>query len=427
VYVSWKTVTISHTIPDFPKILGLGTSGMIAEIEAAIAADPGDHDRNISRRAFILTLEGLTAYAQHLSEQAARDASGESAPARKGELEHLAAICSRVVAQPARTLDEAVNAIWITWVGLHMESTNAGLSLGRLDQYLQPLFAADMAGIDDAGERQEYTRHAIEIAGDLRTRCTDHLPLTPDLANHYFGGASSVQAITLGGVTPEGEDAVNDMTYVFLKAAEMLSLRDPNVNARYNLCKNSDTYLRRLCEVNLITAATPSMHNDDATFATLAQYGYAQEDVRDGSATGCVEPTLSGKHMGHSGSQMLSLVAASEMALHNGRHPLMDWKVGPDTGVVERGDSATFDDFFEAYRTQLAFLVDQAVPYTREFPGYQIRHRDTPRIRRPRAISPHAPPVESGDPLCRRLPAEKWYTPISSVIALIACSCRSRC
>jgi len=31
----------------------------------------------------------------------------------------------------------------------------------------------------------------------------------------------------------------------------MLGLRDPNVNARYHPEKNSDTYLRRLCEVNL--------------------------------------------------------------------------------------------------------------------------------------------------------------------------------
>ena len=363
VYFDWKSVTISHTIPDFPKMLRLGATGIIAEIEAAMAADPGDHDRNVSRRAFILTLEGLTAYSRNLAAQAALDAQSEADPRRRAELERLAEICTRVVADPARTLDEAVNAVWITWVGLHMESTNAGLSMGRLDQWLQPYFAADMAAIDDPQERDRYVTHAIELVGDLMMRATDHLPLTPDFANHYFGGSSSVQAITLGGVTPEGEDAVNDMTYIFLKATEMLSLRDPNVNARYNLGRNSDTYLKRLCEVNLITAATPSLHNDDAIFAALAQYGYAPDDVRDWSATGCVEPTLSGKHIGHTNFQMLSLVAALEMAMNNGWHPLMDWKVGPDTGVVEDGDFATFDQFFDAYRTQLAFLVDQSIQY----------------------------------------------------------------
>ena len=51
------------------------------------------------------------------------------------------------------------------------------------------------------------------------------------------------------------------------------------------------------------------------------------------------------------------------MALNDGRHPLMDWKVGPDTGDIANGDFTTFDEFFAAYRTQLAFLIDQSVEY----------------------------------------------------------------
>ncbi|MEI8082642.1 MAG: pyruvate formate lyase family protein, partial [Actinomycetes bacterium] len=379
-FFNWKSVTISHTIPDFPKILRLGTSGIIAEIEDAIVNDPGDDDRNICRQAFILTLEGLTAYSDNLAKQAALDASTQTDPRRKAELERLAAICTRVVTEPARTLDEAVNAVWITWVGLHMESTNAGLSLGRLDQWLQPYFEADMAELDTEAARTDYIRHAIELVGDLMMRCTDHLPLTPDFANHFFGGSSSVQAITLGGITPTGEDAVNDMTYVFLKATEMLSLRDPNVNARFNVGKNSDTYLRRLCEVNLITAATPSLHNDDAIFKALGQYDYQPDDLRDWSATGCVEPTLSGKHMGHTGSGMISLVGPLEMALNNGWHPLMDWKVGPETGIVEDGAFTTFEEFFQAYGTQLAFAVDASVQYNEMLGEAHQAIRPTPML-----------------------------------------------
>ncbi len=380
VYFNWKAATISHTIPDFPKILRLGTSGIVAEIEAAIAADPGEHDRNVHRRSFILALEGLAAYSRNLAAEAARLAAAENDPTRRGELERLAGICAQVVVGPARSLDEAVNAMWITWVGLHMESTNAGLSMGRLDQCLQPYFEADLAGIDSLADIAAYVKRALELVGDLMLRCTDHLPLTPDVSNHYFGGSSSDQAITLGGVTPEDEDAVCDMTYIFLKATEMLSLRDPNVNARFHPGKNSDTYLKRLCEVNLITAATPSLHNDQAIFAALERYGAAPEDVRNWSATGCVEPTLSGKHIGHTNFQMLSLVAALEMALNNGRHPLMDWKVGPDTGSVEAGDFACFEDFFEAFRTQLAFLVDQSIRYNEMLGRAHQALRPTPML-----------------------------------------------
>ncbi len=363
VYFNWKSVTISHTIPDFPKILRLGARGIIAEIEAERAAEPDDPGKTATRQAMILCLEGLMTYAANLSRQAAIEARQADDPARRAELENLARICRQVVAHPARTLDEAVNAVWITWVGLHMESTNAGLSLGRLDQWLQPYFEADMVLRDRPEDREAYLRYAIELISCFMLRCTDHLPLTPDFANYYFGGSSSDQAITLGGVTPEGEDAVNDMTYIFLKVTEMLSLRDPNVNARYNGAQNSDVYLKRLCDVNLTTAATPSLHNDEAIWQSLAEFDYAPEDLRNWSATGCVEPTLSGRHMGHTNFQMISLVAALEMALNNGRHPLMDWKLGPDTGEVEDGDFATFDQFFEAFTRQMGFLVAQSIQY----------------------------------------------------------------
>ncbi len=362
-YFNWKQATISHTIPDFPKILGLGTSGMIKEIKEELQTAGADQEKLSTLEAMILTLEGLTAYSKNLAAQAASDAAAQTDPGRRKELEELAGVCAQVVEKPARTLWEAANAMWITWAGLHMESMNAGLSLGRLDQWLQPYFLKDLQKIDSREAQAKYIRDAIELIGHFFMRCTDHFPLTPDLANFYFGGSSSDQVITLGGVTPDGEDAVNDMTYIFLKVTEMLSLRDPNMNARYMPGVNSDAYLKRLCEVNLITAATPSMHNDQAMFAALIPMGYDIRDIRNWSATGCVEPTLSGKHIAHTNMQMMNMVAALEMALNNGRHPLTDWKLGPDTGVIEKGDFKTFDDFFNAFTEQFRYLIDRSIDY----------------------------------------------------------------
>ncbi len=69
---------------------------------------------------------------------------------------YLGEICRRVPREPARTLDEAVNCVWIVvWVALHMENTNTGLSMGRLDRWLQPYYEADMKQIrDEAGRRR---------------------------------------------------------------------------------------------------------------------------------------------------------------------------------------------------------------------------------------------------------------------------------
>ncbi|MEW6368304.1 MAG: pyruvate formate lyase family protein [Acidobacteriota bacterium] len=380
VYFDWKSVTISHTVPDFPKVMRLGARGMIEEIRAELGSGDCDAEKRATLDAMVLVLEGLTTYSKNLARQAGREADAESDARRKAELYRLSEICAQVVENPARTLDEAVNAMWITWVGLHLESTNAGLSLGRLDQWLQPYFAADIAKLQSDEEREEYVRRAIELVGCFYMRSTDHLPLTPDVANFYFGGSSSDQAITLGGVTPDGEDAVCDMTYIFLKVTEMLSIRDPNVNARFHPGKNSDTYLKRLCEVNLITSATPSMHNDEVVMTSLRQFPYDERDRRNWAATGCVEPTLCSKHIGHTNMQMMNMVAALEMALNNGRHPVMNWKLGPETGEIENGTFETFDGFFDAFTTQFKFLIDQSIQYNNMLAEAHQYLRPTPLL-----------------------------------------------
>ncbi|MGQ9842482.1 MAG: pyruvate formate lyase family protein [Spirochaetota bacterium] len=377
-YFNWKQATISHTIPNFPKVMAIGTYGMMHQIYEELKKECTQEKKNLLN-AMILCLEGINAYALNLSKQAFADSQLEKNPQRKDELLKIADICSRIPMNGAQTLYEAVTAMWISWIALHMESLNAGLSLGRLDQWLQPYFVNDMKNIAPE-KKNEYITFAIELIADFYMRCTDHFPLTPDLANFYFGGSSSDQAITLGGVTPKGDDAVNDMTYIFLKVTEMLSIRDPNVNARYMPGVNSDTYLKRLCEVNLITAATPSMHNDNAIIKAMTPMGYDIHDIRDWSATGCVEPTLSHKHFGHTNMQMMNMVAALEMALHNGYHPLTRLDIGPKTGEVEYGDFTTFDQFFDAFTKQFAFLIDQSIDYNNKLAEAHQELRPTPLL-----------------------------------------------
>ena len=377
----WKTVALSHTILNYPEILRLGTNGIIGNIDNELSVTPeSEKQKRDTLQAMKISLEGINAYAKNLAQEAWRLASQENNPVRKNELLHLAEVCKRAPANPCATLDEAVNAMWIIWVGVHMENTNAGFSLGRLDQWLQPYFMADMEKNKDEKERQAYIKHAIEMIGCFYMRCTDHLPLVPDIGNYLFGGSSSDQAITLGGVTPEGEDAVNDMTYIFLKVTEMLSIRDPNVNARYNKSKNSATYLKRLCEVNLNTTATPSIHNDEAVMESLAEFNYPAEHLRDWSATGCVEPTLSGRHIGHTNCMMFNMVAALEMALNNGRHPLMRWDLGPKTGDIKADAFQDYESFFNAFAKQLRFLADQTCEYNNLLGEAHQAIRPTPFI-----------------------------------------------
>jgi len=361
---NFKSVCMSHTVPDIASFVNKGTNSIIDTIKGQIKKlKEGEIDKLNSLQSMILTLEGVNAYSKNLSLEAIRLAEKETDVKNKQALYKLSEISKHVPGNPARNLDEAVNALWISWIGLVMENNNVSLSPGRLDQIFQPFFESDIEKLKTGDERKKYIDHVIELIACYFLRNAEHQNLVPDVANYLFSGSHAETAITLGGVTPDGKDAVNDMTYIFLKVTEMLSMNDPNMNARFKVGINSDTYLKRLCEVNFITAATPSMHNDDAVIESFSQNSDNIEDLRDWAATGCVEITLSGKHMSHTGATSVNIVAGLEMAFNNGYHPLMNWHLGPKTGDIENGDFKTFEEFFDAFAAQQKFIIEQTTKF----------------------------------------------------------------
>lgn len=351
-FICSKPNCITHTIPDYAKVIKTGLNEIVQEAMAK------KHNADQKSAAFYesvkLVLEGVIAYAKNLSARAKELARSEEDPIKKKELETIAVICAKVPAEKPDTFREALNAIWICKVALHQEHSNVALSMGRLDQILYDLYRRDIE------DERLTVKEAIELAGCFWLRCGDHIPMIPETGEELFGGSGSNQAITIGGITPNGQDAVNDLTYVMLKATELLRVRDPNVNARVHIEKNPPEYLRRLCEVNLKTGATPCLHNDIAAIQTLLNQGVSLEHANDYSSVGCVEPNSGGRTFGHTGAILLNLTAALELTLFDGKHRLTEnEQISPSTGDPEKFQS--FEDFKKAFETQLKWMVSQSV------------------------------------------------------------------
>jgi formate C-acetyltransferase len=363
-YFMMKNNAISHTIPNFGKVIDEGlesTRDRARQLEEqSRSADKRNFYRSVST-----ALDGALEYARNLSREALRIAGGldpesPGAAERIVELKEISRLCAKVPARPAESVHEAIMAIWVSFVCLHAENANSALSIGRLDQLLQPLFLKDIEKASGPAEKEEVIRKTIELVGSLFLRCNDHDPLVPDVGNKLFGGSSSDDTVTVGGVDREGRNAVCDMTYIVLKVAEMLCFQDPNLNARFYPGVNSREYLRRLCEVNINMAASPIIHNDRAMIESLVNQGIPIEDARDWGATGCVEPTVVGRHYGHTNCMLLNMVAPLEMALNNGRHPIIGEQIGPETGDPSTAFN-TYEDLLAAYKTQLKFLADKSI------------------------------------------------------------------
>ncbi len=364
-FLGSKAHTISHTVPDYEAVVVEGLASIIRtaeQKESALGNTDADNAKKDFYRAVKSALQGVITYAERLRDEAASLAAREKDPDRRKDLLEIRRICDRVPKEKSNTFHEALQAIWICHVAINQESNNVSNSLGRLDQILYPLYRK---GVE---EGTLTPLRAVELVGCFYLKLADHEPMSPETAEELFGGSGSNQAITLGGVDALGQDAVNDLTYVMLKATELLKVKDPNVNVRYYPGVNTADYLKRLCEVNVITQATPCFHNDIENIKALSRQnandgngsGYSVEDGRDYSIVGCVEPVRGGKTFGHTGSIMLNLTSALEMALFQGRHRHTEQEqFGPVTPSPSQITS--FEDFLAAFDQQTTFMVEQSV------------------------------------------------------------------
>lgn len=358
----YKTIDNGVHSPGYEKVLKDGLKALKAQIDEELQRSTNaDEEKKSTLAAMNIGLDGVVAYIRNLAKLASEQAKVETNPVRKAELKHIYSTLRHIQEHPAHTLDEAVQALIIMHYAVGLETIDDGPSLGRLDQILQPYFEKDMAKLISSNDREMYIKHALELIGCLFLRINSHWPLTPSLGTWLNSGSPFNTTIVVGGVTRQGEDAVNDMSYIILKVTEMLTMNDPNMHARYNWMKNSRTFLERVCEVNYITGATPAIHGDETMIAALTHNNIAVADARDWTPTGCVEPSIPGKQLACTSSGLVSLAAPLEMALNNGIHPLMQWDLGPKTGRIEDDVFKTFEDFYLAFKKQCEFLFEQLV------------------------------------------------------------------
>ncbi|MEA3471168.1 MAG: pyruvate formate lyase family protein, partial [Thermodesulfobacteriota bacterium] len=208
---------IGHFLPNYEKMIKLGTTGYLKSIEGK----EGD-----LHRAARIACEGLLSYASNLADEAERLATSEKDALRGEELREIAGICRRVPLNPAETFHEAAQSLWLTHMAVCLEGLNSAVSLGRIDQYLYPYYRSDIEKGTITPEK------AREILLSLSAKATEHVFLLSERTSEYHGGYLVAQATTVGGMDKEGRDAVNELTYIFLDVMEESGLRDPNYLAR---------------------------------------------------------------------------------------------------------------------------------------------------------------------------------------------------
>jgi len=337
----------AHTAVNYEHFLKLGSEGIIAEAQAHIDAlqfvDPEDLNRRNFWQATQITHRALIEYGARLADLADEQAAAEQDPRRKAELERIAVTCRKVPAKPAETFFEALQAIWIVYVALLIEGWGAGTTFGRIDQYMYPYYKRDIdAGVTTKDEVQELlTLMFVKMSGAVN--------LQSYVIADGKGGHPIMQGCCVGGITPDGRDAVNELSYMILDAEGDVGLGSEDIMVRLNKL-NPESYYRKALETAKKLGGKLKFVSDETSIQSMLSLGVPLEKARDYISAGCHNPTVP-YFSRNTGGGILNMGLCTEMALNNGRSRLLNDQYGPETGDPRQFTS--FEQVWDACMTQM--------------------------------------------------------------------------
>lgn len=299
-------------------------------------------------KALIDTAEGVIIYARRLSEYAYELAEKELDPQRKAELYTIAEVNARVPAHKPETFWEAIQAVWTVESLLVVEENQTGMSIGRVDQYMYPLFKADI----ENGRLTAY--EAFDLAGCMLIKMSEMMWLTSEGGSKFFAGYQPFVNMCVGGVTREGRDATNDLTYLLMDAVRHVKIYQPSLAARVHN-RSPEKYLRKIVDVIRAGMGFPAVHFDDTHIKMMLAKGVSIEDARDYCLMGCVEPQKSGRLYQWTSTAYTQWPICIELVLNRGVPLWYGKQVCPDLGDYSAFD--TYEKFENAVKEQIKFIT----------------------------------------------------------------------
>ena len=222
-------------------------------------------------------------------------------------------------------------------------------SPGRLDQHLFPFYERDVkAGIlDDA--------RALELLECLWIKFNNQpAPPKVGITLKESGTYTDFANINTGGITAEGKDGVNRVSYLILECMDEMKLLQPSSNVQISR-KTPQKFLKRACEISRKGWGQPAFYNTEAIVQELLNAGKSLEDARRGGTSGCVETGAFGNEA-YILTGYFNLPKILELTLNDGYDQVSGQQLGLKLGRAE--DFADHDALFDAFKKQMKHFID---------------------------------------------------------------------
>ncbi len=345
---------------DYEKVLSLGFQAIKDSFSKkldslSIFSSEENYDKAYFYKAVILSCDAVIAWAHRYAEEAESMAGWESNPARRQELKEIARICRKVPQYPAESFHEAIQSIWFTNAFSRFEQIMAGqMGLGRIDQYLYPYYQKDKEKdiLDDD--------HALELLECLWLNLSRVRRLVPTSSISNYQGYPHFEQACLGGLTKDGRDASNPLSYLILQSKKEFPLDFPDLSVRIHSL-TPEPFLRKAVELIKEGTGFPKLYNDEEIIPLLIAKGATIEEARNYTGCGCAEVRLINRETYMTQGSQLNIASIVEMTLRNGRMLLLNQgeeQIGLVTGDPRNFD--TWEEFWAAFVKQLCHLFTHA-------------------------------------------------------------------
>lgn len=312
--------------------------------------DPEASDKMEELKAMDICCDAVIILGERYHEMAVEKAAAETNPKRKAELEQIAKNLEVVPAHKPQTFWQAIQLYWFTHLAVTTELNPwDAFSPGRLDQHLNPYYEADVeAGILD-------DEHALELLECLWVKFYNQpAPVKVGITLKESATYTDFANINTGGVTPEGKNGVNNVSYLILDCMDEMKLVQPNSNVTISK-KTPQKFLKRACEISRKGWGQPAFYNTEAQITELINAGKSLEDARRGGSSGCVETGAWGNEA-YILTGYMNIPKIFQLTLFNGFDEYSGKQLGLQLGYAK--DFKNFDELWTAFKKQLKHFVD---------------------------------------------------------------------
>lgn len=312
--------------------------------------DPDAISKQEELKAMSICCDAIIILGERYAKLAREMAAKTSDPSWKADLLKIAEVCDVVPAHKPETYHQAIQMYWFTHLGVTSELNPwDAYSPGRLDQHLNPFYEKDVEnGVLNSSD-------ALELLECLWVKFNNQ-PAPPKVgitlkeSSTYTDFAN----INTGGITPDGQDGVNDVSYLILDCMDEMKLLQPSSNVQISR-KTPLKFLKRACDISRKGWGQPAFYNTEAIIQELLNAGKSLADARLGGTSGCVETGAFGNEA-YILQGYFNLPKILELTLFNGYDHVSKQQLGPKTG--EAKDYKSYEEFWQAYQTQINHFLN---------------------------------------------------------------------